>query len=108
MKEDPAGSWTCDYDTKSPPRQIDYVLVPQKWADRVQCGVLDCQATLSDHRPLQCEVKLHGKGAEWSHQAYRCKPIGWRQEEIGYSSLVTEGLDPRTFEATMEDFSKAV
>ena len=78
LAEDPAGSYTCHFDLRSLPKQIDYICsnLPA-WA-RSTCGVFQSAATLSDHRALLTYlVPIELKPVHIAPVSKVRKPIRW-------------------------------
>ena len=89
---DPLGTYTCHYNLKSEPKQIDYFLVPGASGPKCQASVLESTATVSDHRPLYLVWEMDKYKEEFCESEVIYKPIGWKRSCAEYQENVLEAL----------------
>ena len=82
LKEDPNENWTVLYDNlrqedgNPVTKQIDHFTISKKLEGKASCGIIEFDATSSDHRCLRLSILGGKKRAH--HMRSPPKPIGWR------------------------------
>ena len=63
--EQPHGTYTCNYDGKHMPKQIDFACASMVWLPQVLAQAVESTATRSDHRPVTMCVQMPGDRREF-------------------------------------------
>jgi len=88
--------WTCHFFCRSPPKEIDFWMLPFSKLSRVPMSQpVDGTATSTDHRPVSLEYELREQVFQaYTRQIFPApKPFGWQPEKAEeFSSNVTETL----------------
>ena len=94
LQRSPVGQFTCTFDGRSAPKQIDYICASEGLRNRqFTCGARDTASTKSDHRPLIYRTSLLTQPILDNRvKLTRPKPIGWKLKDFSYASTISEAL----------------
>ena len=93
LGEESDGTFTCNFDLKREPKQIDFIASGLPHHNIKSCRIYDSDINLSDHRLLALQLHpLVGRTRFQTYEKMPPKPLGWRWQDHHFNQMIRNSL----------------